>query len=150
MLVVWWLRACPKAGATCGAADVVAELDRIGGGPHTRDHDALPLAACAGFLQVVDDPVRDHLAVEQAQDAFDRPDPAQGPPSPGHGLGPGEVPHDGLDHLGGAGVQSVYIEMEGSQERERNQLILRQMEGLGYTAQPVFSGEQRNLEFRKA
>ena len=52
--------------------------------------------------------------------------------------------------LGGAGVQSVYIEMEGSLERERNRLILRQMEGLGYAAQPVISEQQRNLEFRKA
>ena len=51
--------------------------------------------------------------------------------------------------LGSDGVQSVYIEMEGSLDRDRNRKIISQMENLGYRAQPALSEEQRNLEFRK-
>jgi FkbM family methyltransferase len=51
--------------------------------------------------------------------------------------------------FGGKGVQSVYIEMEGSKERKRNQRIISQMKGLGYAAKPGIFEKQRNVEFRK-
>nr|MBC8337542.1 hypothetical protein [Alphaproteobacteria bacterium] len=51
--------------------------------------------------------------------------------------------------LGSDGVLSVYIEMEGSLDRDRNRKIISQMENLGYRAQPMLFEEQRNLEFRK-
>ncbi len=40
------------------------------------------------------------LPIEHAQDPPQRPHPAQGQPPPLHRLGPGEIAHDGLDHLG--------------------------------------------------
>ena len=60
-----------------------------------------------------------------------------------------QIIEGGKGLLSGDGVQSVYIEMEGPLNRDRNQRIIGQMEGLGYKAQPVSSEDQRNLEFRK-
>ena len=52
--------------------------------------------------------------------------------------------------LGEGGVQSDYIEVEGAVERERNREIITRMQDLGYRPQERGSGENRNLEFRKA
>ena len=52
--------------------------------------------------------------------------------------------------LGEGGVQSVYIEVEGALERERNREIITRMQDLGYRPQERASGETRNLEFLKA
>lgn len=47
-------------------------------------------------------------------------------------------------------VQSVYIELEGALEGERNQKIITLMQNFGYQPQERSSSEIRNLEFKKA
>ena len=56
----------------------------------------------------------------------------------------------GRELLAEGGVQSVYIEVEGALERERNRQIITRMRDLGYRPRERGSGENRNLEFRKA
>jgi FkbM family methyltransferase len=47
-------------------------------------------------------------------------------------------------------VQSVFIELEGALEDERNRKIITRMQDFGYQPLERASGESRNLEFRKA
>jgi hypothetical protein len=73
--------------------DEVADLQQL-----ARAQEAVALGDRVGWDPV--DLERDHLAVEQAQDALDRTDPAQGSGAPAHRLGPGEGADDLVHRLG--------------------------------------------------
>ncbi len=95
-----------RLGAKLGGDDDVVASQRLAvfvevAGAHdpARTHEAVALDQVAGDHAV--DLQRHDLAVEDAQDAAQRAHPAQRPRPPGHGLWPGEVADDGLDHLGG-------------------------------------------------
>ncbi len=80
-------------GQLLGVFVEVADLERL-----ARAHEPVALGDIAA-LDAIDGEGHD-LAVEDADDAFQRAHPAQGPAAPGHGLRPGEVANDLLDHLG--------------------------------------------------
>ena len=61
-----------------------------------------------------------------------------------------EIIEGGKGLLKEGAVQSVFIELEGALESERNRKIITRMQDLGYQPLERASGETRNLEFRKA
>ncbi len=71
---------------------------------------------------------RHDMAVEQGHDPLQRPHPAQRARTPAHRLGPGETPHDLVDHLRDQGGRRLALAAEHGEEHPiaLDQLVLRQ------------------------